>query len=231
MPSTALAFTKSVGKGYCLIRHPVEALTSDRSACESQHVIQQQRDGEHQRNTIWISTTHHTYLDRSSCKPWEYERPAFAWLADLNMERAYMTGVWAQGYHFFIYDHHGDGQLTLFEWDGATHLLYLISTISNYPQKQVNQIAYQIERYRKGQTTQMIDTAIAIPIDLAEVAIGVFYSVAGMVIGTVLNPIDTLRNIVSLFTLGATSIFNAVWLLLKGAVAVATLGTFGSCGL
>ncbi|MCX4196524.1 hypothetical protein OMR07_13855 [Methylobacterium organophilum] len=152
-------------------------------------------------------------------------------LADLNMERAYMTGVWAQGYHFFIYDHHGDGQLTLTEWDGATHLLYLISTIANYPQKQVNQIAYQIERYRKGQTTQIIDTAIAIPIDLAEVAIGVFYSIAGMVIGTVLNPIDTLRNIVSLITLGAGSLFNAVWLLLKGAVAVATLGTFGSCGL
>jgi hypothetical protein len=227
----ANAFNKTIGKGYCTLRHPIEALTSDSVTCESQHVVQQQAGGGDEANTIWINKTLHTYLDRSSCKPWESERPAFAPLSDDNIQRAYMTGVWANGYHFFMYDHHEKGTLTITEWDGATHFLYLITTIVNLPQKEVNYLAYQIERYRKDQQTQFIDAGIGLIVDVAEVAVGTIYSVTGMVVGTLLNPWDTLRNIPSLITLAISSVFNAIWLFLKGVLAIITAGSFGSCGL
>ncbi|WP_157035285.1 hypothetical protein [Psychromonas ingrahamii] len=73
--NTSSAFTKQVGKGYCSIRHPVEAITSNRTACESQHIIQQQSSGADGNNTIWINTTQHDYLDRSIDQPWGKERP------------------------------------------------------------------------------------------------------------------------------------------------------------
>lgn len=228
----SLAFNKTIGKGYCTIRHPVEAMTTDRpAACESQHVIQQQSGGGDTANTIWINTTLHTYLDRSVCKPWDSERPSFAPLGDENIERAYMMGVWANGFHFFMYDHHGSGTLTLTHWDGSTHLLYLISSIINLPQKEIGYLAYQVERYRKDQSTQFVDAGIGVVIDVLEVAVGAVYSVVGMVVGTLLNPLDTLRNLVSLATLTIAALFNAVWLLLKQLAALLTLGWIGSCGL
>jgi hypothetical protein len=227
----SLAFNKDIGKGYCALRHPMETLSSDRTSCESQHVIQQQSGGSDNANTIWINTTLHSYLDRSTCKPWYIERPDFAPFGDNNIERAYMTGVWANGYYFFMYDHHGDGTLTLTEWDGATHLLYLITTIVNLPQKEVSYIAYQVERYRKGQTTQFTDAGIGVLIDSGEAVVGIYYSIAGMVVGTVFNPIDTVRNIPSLVTLSISAICNAVWLLAKSLAALFSLGLVGSCGL
>lgn len=230
-PTPAFAFNKNFGKGYCTLRHPVEAISTDRAACESQHIIQQQSGGTNQENTIWINTTLHSYLDRSSCKPWEKQRPALKLWGDAHIEQAYMMGVWANGYHFFVYNHHSVGTMTLFKWDGATHLLYLISNIINMPQKEINNFAYQIERYQKNQTTQFIDAVVGVLFDLGEVAIGSIYSVVGIIIGTILNPWDTLKNIPPLVTLGIGSVFNAVWLFLKGLAALFTLGAVGSCGL
>lgn len=227
----AFAFNKFIGYGYCAIRHPVESITSDRPACESQHVVQQQSGGTDQLNTIWINTTLHTYLDRSVCKPWENERPSFAPLSDQNIERAYMIGTWSLGYNYFVYDHHGSGSLTLINWDGSSHLLYMISSIVNLPQKEVNYLAYQIERYRKDQNTQVFDAVAGVLIDIGEVAVGAVYSAVGLVVGTVVNPWDTLRNIPSLITLAISSIFNSIWLLLKGIAALFTAGAIGSCGL
>lgn len=225
------AFNKEIGKGYCAIRHPVETFLSNRASCESQHVIQQQFGGSNNLNTIWINTTLHTYLDRSSCKPWELERPDFTAYGDENIERAYMIGVYANGYHYFIYDHHGDGTLTLTEWDGATHLLYLITTVINLPQKEIGYIEYQIERYKKEQSTQFIDAGIGVVADTIEVFIGAYYSALGIIVGTLFNPIDTLRNIPALVTLTFSGLFNAIWLMLKSLAALLSFGLVGSCGL
>lgn len=43
------------GRSYCSVRHPVEALTSSRTACERQHVLQRQGGGGDKANTIWIN--------------------------------------------------------------------------------------------------------------------------------------------------------------------------------
>lgn len=227
----AFAFNKTIGKGYCTIRHPIESISTDHSSCESQHIIQQQSGGTDKANTIWINTNLHSYLDRSVCKPWEKQRPELKPLGDDHIEQAYMIGVFANGYNFFVYNHHGTGTATLMEWDGASHLLYLMSTIINLPQKEVNNFSYQIERYQKNQTTQFIDAGFGIFIDLIEIAFGSIYSIVGIILGTVLNPLDTLKNIPSLITLGVSSVFNSVWLLVKGIVAIFTFGAMGSCGL
>ncbi|WP_374431090.1 hypothetical protein [Ideonella dechloratans] len=226
------AFSGQVGKVYCTIRHPQEAIASDGVACESQHVIQQQSGGQDDLNTIWISRNQHSYLDRSRCKPWENERPAFPTpLADENIERAYMIGVWAQGYHALIYDHHGEGELTLFAWDGSSHILYLLASMVNLPQKIINNFSYQIERMRKGQETYFFDASLAVAVDIVEVAFGSIYSAVGVVVGTIFNPWDTVRNIPSLVMLSIEAVVNSVWLFLKGVSAVLSFGFVGSCGL
>lgn len=225
------AFNKAIGYGYCVTRHPVESAFSERSSCESQHVIQQQSGGNDDTNTIWINTTQHTYLDRSVCKPWENDRPSFSPLSDANIERAYMMGTWALGYNYFMYDHHGDGKTTLTLWDGSTHLLYMVSSIINFPQKEINYIAYQIERFKKNQETQITDAALGVFIDLIELSIGVAYSSIGLITGTIFNPLDTIRNSISLITLLLETFFYSIWYFFKGLLALFTIGSYGSCGL
>lgn len=225
------AFNKYIGYGYCATRHPIESVLSKRASCESQHVIQQQSGGDDNTNTIWINTTQHTYLDRSVCKPWENERPSFTFLSDANIERAYMMGTWALGYHYFMYDHHGEGRATLTLWDGSTHLIYIVSSVINFPQKEINYIAYQIERFKKNQETQIADAALGVFLDLIELSIGVAYSATGVIIGTILNPLDTMRNIPSLITLLLGTFTNSIWHFFKGLVALFTLGSYGSCGI
>jgi hypothetical protein len=228
----AFAFSETIGKGYCQLRHPVESLTSKRVSCESQHIVQQQSGGDDVANTIWINTTLHDYHDRSTCKPWEEERPAFSLFPTKDMERAYMIGVWANGYYFFVYDYHGIWTSTLTEWDGAAHILYMITAIVDFPQKEFGYMAYQVELLRKGgDRTQFIDAGIGIFIDAVEVAFGIAYSLVGIVTGTVLHPIETLRDIPSLAILTISASFDAVWFLLKGFAALFSFGYVGSCGL
>lgn len=223
LSSQANAFNKSIGKGYCALRHPTESLTSDRVSCESQHIVQQQHGGLDDKNTIWINTTHHDYLDRSVDKPWEKERP---WLnfGDSNLERAYMMGTYANGYHFFTYDHHGDGALTLFTWDGMSHATYVVSSIANFITKEMSYIGYQMDRGGKGQKTQYIDAVIGIFIDLIEVIFGVFYGLLGIIVGTIFNPIDTITNIPGALTLSVESIVEGVANTGSDIVSLFTLG-------
>ncbi|MEN2432819.1 hypothetical protein [Comamonas sp. F1-6] len=141
-----------------------------------------------------------------------------------------MTGVWAKGYHFFVYDHHGPGRWNVIEWDGATHIVYALSTIINFPQKEINYFSYQIERYRKGQSTQFIDASLGVFFDLAEVAAGMANSMIGVLVGTVLNPLDTVRNLIPLLTMSIGSIVNSVTEFFKGVISLVTLGSYGACG-
>ena len=223
--SSAISFTKEIGKGYCLIRHPVEALTSNRTACESQHVIQQQSSGSDDKNTIWINTTHHDYLDRSIDKPWEKERPYFNF-GDENLERAYMMGTYANGYHFLTYDHHGEGDLTLFTWDGMSHLTYLVASVANIVTKEMSYIGYQMDRGGKNQVTQYIDAVIGVVIDLLELCFGVIYSILGMILGTILNPWDTLTNIPGALALSAEAIVEGIANTASDFISLVTLGYF-----
>lgn len=222
--NSASAFTKDIGKGYCTVRHPVEALTSNRTTCESQHVIQQQSGGGNKDNTIWINTTEHDYLDRSSDAPWAQERPWVSW-GDENLERAYMMGTYATGYHFILYDHHGAGSMSLLTWDGMSHATYLVASIANFITKEMTYIGYQMDKGAKGQSTQYIDAIIGIIIDLFEVGLGIAYGIAGIIVGTVLNPIDTLMNIPGGVALSIEAIVEGVANTVSDIISLFTLGT------
>ncbi|WP_271271481.1 hypothetical protein [Aliamphritea hakodatensis] len=224
LTAPAHAFTKTIGKGFCTLRHPVEALTSSRmTTCESQHIIQQQSGGGSNGNTIWINTLEHDYLDRSVDKPWAKERPWFNW-GDKNLERAYMMGVYANGYHFVTYKHHGNGNFTLFTWDGASHATYAIASIANFITKEMSYIGYQIERDDNEQSTQYIDAFLGVVIDLFEVVIGVCYSMVGIVVGTLFNPIDTVTNIPGAVVLSAEAVVEGVANTVSDIVSAVTLG-------
>lgn len=224
MSGPANAFNKVFGKGYCSLRHPVEALTSNRVTCESQHIVQQQSGGSDGGNTIWINTVEHDYLDRSADRPWETERPWFN-LGDDNLERAYMMGTYANGYHFLTYDHHGSGSLTLFTWDGVSHITYVIASVTNFITKEMSYLGYQWERGGKGQVTQYIDAIVGIMIDLAEVGLGVMYGLLGMVVGTIFNPLDTITNIPGGFLLSIEATVEGIANTISDIISLITLGT------
>lgn len=222
--SPSQAMTKLIGKGYCSIRHPVEMMTTTRqTTCESQHVIQKQSGGNDTNNTIWISTTEHDYLDRSADRPWESERPWFNF-GDENLERAYMQGVYARGFHFIIYDHQGNGVPTLFAWDGASHFTYAIAATFNSITKELSYLGYQIERKKKGQSTQFVDAVIGIAFNLIELFFGIIYSIVGVVVGTIFNPIDTIFNVPGAVLISVEAVVEGVANTLSDIIAVATLG-------
>lgn len=224
LSSPANAMTKEIGKGYCSLRHPVESLTTNRkTACESQHVIQRQSGGGNIENTIWISATEHDYLDRSSDSPWATERPWFNF-GDNNLESAYMQGVYARGFHFITYDHHGNGVPTLWAWDGASHLTYGVAATFNVITKELSYLGYQIERMMKGQTTQFTDALVGVVFNIIELFCGIAYSILGLIVGTIFNPIDTILNIPGAVLLSIEAIAEGVANTVSDFIAIVTLG-------
>lgn len=232
--------SSDTGKAYCTIRSPVNAIynnifstNSYDHTCESQHVIQQQSGGGHEKNNIWIPTIMHSYLDRTTCKPWENQRPSFNIFGNENINRAYMIGVWANGSYFTLYNYrpmNGSGVSTATEWDGPSAFMYLYSSIINFPQKEINYIAYQFERMRKNQNTAFLDAAIGIVVDLVELVISIPYYIIGIFIGTILNPIDSIQNIFDLPLLLISSTYQSIAQAIKGVASIVTFGWWGSCG-
>lgn len=222
---TTQAFTTEIGKGYCTLTHPVSFTTTNRkTTCESQHIVQQQSGGADTRNTIWISTLEHDYLDRSKDKPWAKERPWTGALVDSNAEKAYMMGTYAKGFHYMVYNHHGSAMPTLIEWDGISHAIYGIGSIANILTKHMSYIGYQIERFNAGQETQFIDAFIRIIIDTVEIYLGFFYSVIGVIVGTILNPLDTLINIPGGILMACETIIEGIANTLSDIISLVTLG-------
>ena len=232
---------ESIGKGYCKVRHPVEWFTPVRkprgvpTACESQHVMQRQCASSKEekkkldkRNTIWINGVEHMYADKSKhhC-PWDCKkgkRPWMSWLVDDNAERAYMMGAFANGFHFTVYDHHGKGHSTITEWDGVSHLTYLVASVLHFISKEISYLGYQWERTWDGRKTQWIDAILGIFVDFVEVALGLGYSVVGVVVGTLFNPLDTVKHLPGGILLIIESAAMAVWYTVSDIISLFTLG-------
>ncbi|ABM02174.1 hypothetical protein Ping_0308 [Psychromonas ingrahamii 37] len=121
-----------------------------------------------------------------------------------------MMGTYANGYHFIIYDHHGKGDLTLFTWDGVSHLSYMVASVANFVTKEMSYIGYQIDRDGKNQETQYLDAGIGVGIDFIEVLFGIIYGIVGIFVGTILNPMNTLINIPGGVALAIESIIEGV---------------------
>lgn len=214
-----------VGGAYCAARHPVESLTTDRpSACERQHILQRQRGGGDRANTIWINTVEHDYADRVGPNPpWEAaERGLWGDWGDDNLKRAYKMGVYANGYHFLVYDYRGDGEITLVEWDGASHVTYVIATVFNFITKEASYIGFQWRR--GGAQTQYFDAVLGVLLDFAEVFVGVGYGAVGIVVGTVCNPVDTFGNLAGMVVYSVEVAAVGLWNTVADILSLLTLG-------
>ena len=212
-----------VGQAYCSVRHPVEAVTSERATCERQHVIQEQHGGGHESNVVWINTTAHDYSDRSQDRPWQK-----AWggmwgdWGDDNLKRAYKMGVYANGYHFMLNDYGrgGEGHMTLYEWDGASHVTYMIASVFNFITKEMSYIGHQMDRSE----TQWTDAVLGVAVDFAEVFVGIGYGIIGVAVGTVWNPLDTAFNLLGMVVLSVESIAVGLWNTVADVASLVTLG-------
>lgn len=222
---------QNLAEGYCIVRHPLEAvLVSQRSTCEQQHIIQQQRGGADDGNVVWINTTEHHYSDRSRSRPWEKSRPWIpGFLYGDNLEQAYMLGTYANGYHFVISGYNRGSSLTLFAWDGVSHTTYLVAGWANLVTKELSYMGYLIRRlYTEGETfadiVRIMDGLVGIAIDIVEMSVGTIYGVLGIVIGSIVNPLDTLSNIPGGALLIAESVLTAIWNTLANFLSLFTLG-------
>lgn len=133
-----------------------------------------------------------------------------------------MMGVYANGYHFQVHDYgKTDSTLTLFEWDGASHAVYIFSSTINYIAKSLSYFGYQFH----NNSPMYADAIIGIPIDFLELVAGVGYGTIGIVVGTIWNPIDTAVNLIPAVALIVESILKGIVNTLLGAVSVITVGT------
>ena len=219
----ALGWLQSVGPAYCAARHPVETLTADRAACERQHIIQP-RDGGNDLNVVWINAAEHEYLNLSRDRPWqEASKGMWGEWGDHNLRQAYKLGIYANGYHFVVYDYGspGQGDLTLYAWDGASHFTYMIASLFNFITKELSYLGYQLER----DETQWLDAVLGIVIDFVEVSAGIEYGVAGIFIGTIVNPIDTFGNLPGMVVLSVEAVAVGVWNTVADILSIVSLGS------
>lgn len=221
----------SIGKTYCHLTHPVESIAPiRRSACEEQHVIQQQDGGGDYQNVVWWSGSAHTRTDVWNDKPWQESRPIFVFgFTDdnnTNLEKAYMMGTYGLTWSLYQHSYHGDGDSSLIitEFDGVSNALYFVSWLINLPQKYINQVAYIADR---GHFRLALDLIPLVFVVLFEIVMGFVTSAVGVVLGTVFNPIDTLLAIPSGVALLIESAFSAIAELVAGLWRILSAGIFG----
>mgnify|MGYP000712815585 CR=1 FL=1 len=227
---------KQLAFGYCNITHPIEMVNTIRhnNTCEEQHIIQKQHKGSNWGNISIIPVSSHittdtwggkdVYMQR---KVWEYTSPKDAWGmsddAEIALEQAYKLGRWQLEYVFLLFDYRkNDWSTTLMSWDGASHATYVISWWVNFPSKYLRKTAYLLD---KRHYLLLIDHAIQLPVLLIEGIFGVYYSVVGVLIGTIMQPMDTLNAIIGgiylilkSIVLGILDLFLSIFLLVKSFV-------------
>lgn len=211
--ANAADFSYKAGKIYCNIVNPMESIKPFRlSTCEEQHVIQQQSGGTNIDNIVWWSASEHVRTDLWSDKPWANNRPWFVlgFTGDNkdNLEKAYMLGTYGVSYSLFLHPYKGAGESSLIaaKFDGASNILYAWSFIINQPQKQINQLAYIVD---KKHWRLLIDWVIGLAVAFIEVIVSILVGMLGAIIGTVFNPLDTLFAIPGAIILGVETIIPA----------------------
>lgn len=208
----AAPWSYQAGKIYCGLTHPTELIAPVRHAtCEEQHVIQQQSSGGNAENVVWWSASSHVRTDLWRDRPWVNSRPwlviGFSDDAKKNLEKAYMLGTFGSTWSFFqhSYKGRGDSSLILADFDGISNLLYGVSWLVNLPQKYVNKVSYISSR---GHWHLLIDMLVAIVVLGIESMLAIASTLIGLVVGTVLNPVDTLA-----------AIPGGIWLLFETVIA------------
>jgi len=233
-------FFFQAGKLYCQYSHPVEwwkksnykkenSRARRTSTCEKQHVIQQQYGGSNELNTVWWPASHHNRTDNWRERPWQSKKPfwldaGFTGDSSDALYSAYMMGTWGISYSAFISDYNGKNSAFIpLKFDGVSNALYYIAWVINIPQKFIHQIAYILDG---DDYVLFYDLIIQVFVTLLEVVLGLWVSVFGVVVGTILNPIDTLAAIPGGIFLFFDTILTAIWNIITGILAV-VMSIFG----
>lgn len=221
----------SVGKAYCVITHPAEAIKNlRRSTCEQQHVIQRQSQGSDIANLVWWAGSHHVRTDIYGSSPWENNRPtkvlSFTDDNKENLEKAYMLGTYGLTWSLYQHSKNGKGpsNIIAFEFDGVSNLLYGFSWLVNTPQKYVNQMVYLVD---ERHWWLIIDMIILIFVLAIEMLVALIVTVCGAVTGLLFNPIDTLLAIPGGLWLAVETCFAAIFHLVGGLWDLLTIGWYG----
>lgn len=220
-PVTSEALVKEISFKYCEYTHPVEFFSPIRNdnTCEEQHVIQQQQGGLDWGNITVIPASSHITTDSWGgggvwkqktvwASDYSTDRPGGTGDAEDALEQAYRLGRYQLEYSFFLYDYRGDEATpTILTWDGVSHLVYTISWWANFPAKYLRKTAYIIE---KDRPLLIIDHLIQFPILITEGVVGFFYSIFGVIAGTIAQPLDTFFAFFGGVALIISSVFGGI---------------------
>jgi hypothetical protein len=175
------------------------------NTCEEQHIIQQQHGGSNWGNISLIPVSSHITTDTwnghgviMQGKVWETTPDTDRWGmtsdSENALEQSYKLGRYQLEYVFLLYNYKSDKwHSTLLNWDGMSHIVYGISWWVNFPSKYIRKASYLMD---KGKYSLLIDHAIQLPILIVEGTIGGIYSLTGAVVGTIMQPMDTLSAII-----------------------------------
>ena len=108
--------------------------------------------------------------------------------------------------------------MTLYEWDGASHVTYMVASLFNFITKELSYLGYQFE----AKDPQWTDAVLGVAIDAVEFLVGLGYGFIGIIVGTVFNPWDTATNLFGMIVLSVESIAVGLWNTVADLISLVT---------
>lgn len=216
---------QEISRRACEVLHPVETLETPDGVqvCERQHLVRQAGDtckadsNECDALTAYWSKSDHDYTDRQGeSSPYAQDDPWFLSFTDdnrFNMEAAYKAGTYGLDWTVLLVNYNSKSTVAFapMKFDGVSNLVYGISWLINVPQKFLHQVLYVIQI---REPILLIDLLIGLVLLPLQIGLGVAATAAGLVGGSVLNPVDTILAIPGGIMLLVQTVIQAVWELL-----------------
>jgi len=188
---------------------------------ERQHIVREREGGGNVGNISIIPVSSHKATDTwhgcgvwRQCKVWERKistianKLTFSARARYRISQAYKLGRYQGEYVFLLFDYRGEGcRPTIIDWDGISHVLYIVSWWANFPSKYFRKLAYIIYSRRY---VLILDHLILLPVSLAEGVVGTIYNGIGVLLGTITKPAATASAIIGGLWLTIESILGGI---------------------
>ena len=97
-----------------------------------------------------------------------------------------------------------------------------MGSVFNFITEELSYLGFQWQR--GGENAQYADAVLGVLIDVAEVVIGLGYGAAGVVVGTVCNPVDTAFNLAGMVVYSVEAAAVGLWNTLADILSLVTLG-------
>jgi hypothetical protein len=189
-------------------------------------------------NVVWFPQSFHTRTDTWGDRPWITDPPfwvnaGFTDESSVDLYQAYMLGTWGITYSFFKYDYNTSNPEAVKSYfiptsfDGVSNFVYGYSWLVNTPQKFMNQLAYVIspkstESSKKKFWYLLGDLVVQVLVTSLEAGFALMATMFGVVVGTVLHPVNTVAAIPGGIVDLIDATFTAGWNLLASVWHVIT---------